>query len=228
MMSSYKLFSRLSNACEFEWKNFVEHAFVRGLQNGTLSQDAFKYYLIQDYLFLIQFARAYSLMAYKSKSLDDLRDAMESVRVITEEEMSLHIEYCKSWGISKKEIEATPEHENNIAYTRYVLECGVAGDILDLSIALLPCMWGYAEIAKRIDQSDRTCRSGNPYTSWIKMYASNDYQSNALLGLKKLDRLFIDRGGEGRIDELNDIFRNATQLETKFWQMSLDFSNNEI
>jgi thiaminase len=35
------------------WLAHTQHKFVSGLADGTLPVEAFKYYLIQDYLFLV-------------------------------------------------------------------------------------------------------------------------------------------------------------------------------
>lgn len=220
-MSANTLFSRLRDACKDDWLAYVEHPFVQGIQDGTLPETAFRHYLVQDYLFLIHFARAYSLAAYKAENLADLRAAGDAVRVITEVEMGLHVEYCKDWGITEAEMQAAPEAEENMAYTRYVLERGMAGDLLDLNVALLPCMWGYAEIGARLDTSPDTRRDGNPYLPWIEMYASEDYQEGAKGGLEMLDRLYAERAGEGRMASLMQTFRQASRLEARFWQMGL-------
>ncbi len=221
-MTDNTLFARLRDACAEDWKGYVEHPFVLGIQDGTLPEECFKHYLIQDYLFLIHFSRAYALAAYKAHSLEDLRYAAEGIRVITEVEMGLHVEYCKGWGISEEEMQAAPEAEDNMAYTRYVLERGMAGDLLDLHVALLPCMYGYAEIGERLYNDPATKRDGNPYLPWIEMYASEDYIEGAKAGLANLDRLYAERAGEGRMAHLEQTFRQATRLETRFWQMGLD------
>ena len=51
-------------------------------------------------------------------------------------EMQLHIDLCDEYGISKTDLERTDEQNENIAYTRYVLELGYSGDFLDLLSAL--------------------------------------------------------------------------------------------
>ncbi len=48
-----------------DWLAYVDHEFVRGLADGSLPEPSFRHYLVQDYLFLIHFARAYALAAYK-------------------------------------------------------------------------------------------------------------------------------------------------------------------
>lgn len=221
-MNGQSLFSRLRENARDDWNAYVEHPFIQGLQDGSLPASAFRHYLVQDYLFLIHFARAHALAGYKAERLDDIRAATEAVRVITEIEMGLHIEYCKSWGLDEEKLLTTPEAPENMAYTRFVLECGHAGDLLDLHVALLPCMWGYAEIGERLANDPATKRGGNPYLPWIGMYSSADYLKGARASLAMLDRLYDERAGEGRMASLVRTFRQATRLETRFWQMGLD------
>lgn len=221
-MSHSNLFDRLCAAHADDWNAYVEHDFVKGLQDGTLPEAAFRHYLIQDYLFLIQFARAYALAAYKSETLEDIRIAANAVHTIADVEMGLHLEYCAGWGLSEAEIISAPEAEENMAYTRFVLERGHAGDLLDLYVALLPCMWGYAEIGTRLADDPATKRDGNPYLPWIEMYSSDEYVSGATESLQRLDRLFDERAGEGRLPSLQKTFSQACRLEAGFWQMGLN------
>ena len=221
-MSNNTLFSRLRDAAADDWRAYVEHPFVQGIQDGSLPEAAFRHYLIQDYIFLLHFARAYALAGYKAETLEDLRTAADTVRVITEVEMDLHVEYCKGWGIAEAEITQAPEAEENMAYTRFVLERGHSGDLLDLHVALLPCMWGYAEIGERLANDPATRRDGNPYAPWIEMYSSEAYVAGARAGLAQLDRLYAERAGEGRMPSLIRTFSQAARLEAGFWQMGLD------
>ena len=92
------LFRRLKDANGADWRDYTEHAFVRQLADGSLPEAAFRRYLVQDYLFLIHFARAYALAAYKSDTLADIRLASASLSNIAEREMSLHVTFCKGWG----------------------------------------------------------------------------------------------------------------------------------
>ena len=68
-------FERLKTAASAEWRAYTEHPFTEGLADGSLPEAAFRHYLVQDYLFLIEFARAYALAVYKSPSLADMREA---------------------------------------------------------------------------------------------------------------------------------------------------------
>ena len=216
------LFRKLTEANAQDWRAYTQHDFVRRLADGSLPETAFRHYLTQDYLFLIQFARAYALAAYKSDTLADIRQASASLSNIAEREMSLHVGFCKGWGLSEAQMQATPEARETMAYTRYVLERGMAGDLLDLHVALSPCLIGYAEIAKAIG----TVASNNPYRAWVEAYASEDYQAVAAREVAALDSLMERRGGPGRFTNLSTTFGAATRLEADFWQMGLAAAGN--
>ncbi|CAG0911026.1 unnamed protein product, partial [Cyprideis torosa] len=88
-------------------------------------------------------------------------------------EMDLHVRMCDRWGLAAVDLERVPEKTQTIAYTRFVLDAGNAGDLLDLYVALAPCMIGYGEIGARLapEQGD-----DNPYAEWI-----NDYDDTGAL-----------------------------------------------
>jgi len=108
-----------------------------------------------------------------------------------------------------------------IAYTRFVLDRGLAGDRLDLEVALAPCIIGYAVIAAERIGDPGTRLEGNRYREWLEMYAGSDYQSLAGEAETALDEQFARRGGEGRFRSLAAGFATAARLEADFWQMGL-------
>ena len=217
--NSATLFHRLRADSAADWSAYTDHAFVRGLADGSLPEAAFRHYLGQDYLFLIQFARAYGLAAYKADDLEDIRAAAAAVSAIVDVEMGLHVTYCAGWGLTEAEMAALPEDTATMAYTRYVLERGQAGDLLDLHVALAPCVIGYGEIGRRLAGP---ATRDNPYAAWIDMYAGDAYQEVVAAAVAQLDRLSERRGGEARYASLLKTFQQATRLEADFWQMGLD------
>jgi thiaminase (transcriptional activator TenA) len=212
------LFARLRAACAEEWQAYTQHRFVREIGTGRLPERCFRHYLGQDYLFLIHFARAYALAVVKADSLDDMRRAARAMSGILDVEMGLHVSFCEGWGLSLAEMEALPEAPETMAYTRYVLERGMAGDVLDLHVALAPCVVGYAEIGAAL--AGRAV-DANPYARWIRAYADEDYQAVAREAIAHLDRLSVRRGGESRFADLARTFAEATRLEAAFWDMGM-------
>ena len=215
------LFGRLRAAAGQDWSSYVEHPFVLQLGLGTLPDACFRRFLVQDYLFLTHFARAYGLSVYKSGTLPDIRIAAAGLEAILHE-IPLHVSYCGGWGLDEAMMTETPEAAETITYTRFVLDVGLSGDSLDLAAALLPCIAGYAEIGQRLLASPDTILAGNPYGAWIEAYDSEDYKASVGAAIDRLDELWLRRGGENRFDELSRIFSMATRLEADFWQMGLD------
>jgi thiaminase/transcriptional activator TenA len=215
------LFQRLRTARAADWHAYTWHPFVQGLADGTLPAAAFRRYLVQDYLFLVQFTRAYALAAYKAESLAAFRDKAGAISALLHE-MTMHLSYCAEWGLSEEQVLAEPEAAETVAYTRWVLDRGIAGDILDLEVALAPCTIGYGEIALAIEASPTRRRTGNPYESWISMYAGEEYQALARASAARLDALGESHGGAARFAGLAADFAKAARLEAAFWQMGLD------
>lgn len=215
------LFDRLRQAAAPEWEGYVDHAFVQRLGDGTLPEAAFRAYLVQDYLFLVQFARAYALSAYKSRTIADLRYAQGALTAILDE-TELHVRLCARWGLSAEDIVAGPEHRATIAYTRFVLDRGAAGDLLELHVALAPCVVGYAEIGRALASRGTTLARDHPYREWIAEYAGEPYQEVAAAARRHLDGLAAVLMPERRFADLAAVFAAASRLEADFWQMGLE------
>jgi thiaminase/transcriptional activator TenA len=216
------LFDRLKSDASEAWQSYIRHAFVEGLGDGSLPEGAFRTYLVQDYLFLIQFARAYALAVTKSATLSDMKRASAGLSAILDVEMGLHVKLSAGWGLSPADLEGTPEETETIAYTRFVLDAGHSGDLLDLMTTLAPCMIGYAEIGKRLAARPGALGDQNPYAVWIREYASSEYQEVAEAAREHLDALAESALTDKRYPALLKLFERATLLETDFWQMGLD------
>jgi thiaminase/transcriptional activator TenA len=212
-------FERLKTAVPMEWQRYTEHPFTNAMADGSLPEAAFRHYLIQDYLFLIEFARAYALSVYKAPTLADMREGAAGLSAILDVEMDLHVKLCAGWGLSHRQLEQAPAALETLAYTRYVLDTGMRGDLLALKVALAPCVIGYAEIATRLAAYPNAQAIKNPYHAWIAEYAGDAYQKVATAARAHLDRLAERYATPARERELIGIFKEATQLEADFWEM---------
>ena len=204
------------------WKAYSLHQFVRGLGDGTLPHDAFLHYLKQDYIFLIHFSRAWALAITKADTVEEMRLAAGTVNGLINEEIKLHIKNCTEAGIDEGTLLATQERQENLAYTRYVLDAGHSGDLLDLLAALAPCVMGYGEIGSHLAAT----KSSDVYAEWINTYASPEYQQvckdvGVLIDGAVARRLGANPMTSPRWTVLQARFAMATQLEVSFWEMGL-------
>ena len=190
------LFDQLKRACVDEWNAYCHHDFVNEIGEGTLPIESFRYYLEQDYIFLIHFSRAWALAVYKSSSVAEMQWATEILHSTINTEMSLHVGFSERFGVSQEQLENTKEAQANLAYTRFVLDKGLAGDLLDLYVALMPCVVGYAEIGNRLSLEYDSVLADNPYREWIEMYSSEEYQTLAIKSISVLERICRERGGD--------------------------------
>src|ERR1700739_3560861 len=142
------LFPRLVAAADEPWRAYTRHQFVLLLASGDLPEACFRRYLVQDYLFLIHFARAWGLAIYKSDTLPEMRRAQRLVAATLDVEIGLHIDYCRGWGLSEAAIAVEPEAPATIAYTRFVLDRGLAGERLDLQVAGRPRIVGSGRVGE--------------------------------------------------------------------------------
>lgn len=218
-----KTFGAWRSAAGQTWTDYVDHPFVRQLGDGSLPRQSFLHYLVQDYVFLIHFSRAWALAVVKSESLEEMKTAAGTVDGLVNHEMQLHVQICKEAGISEEQLYSAEEAFENLAYTRYVMDAGLSGDFLDMMAALAPCVFGYGEIGNTLKQS---AAADTPYQDWIDTYSGFEYQEVCTSVGGMIDNAVAARLGDApennpRWAKLCERFRMATQLEVGFWDMGL-------
>lgn len=224
-MTEYgRAFGHLRDGAGGVWGDYTRHAFVRGLGDGTLPRAAFVHYLVQDYVFLVHFSRAWALGVFKAETLGEMRTCSATVDALVNHEMALHIQVCATEGIPEEALFSAVEEVENLAYTRYVVDAGLSGDFLDLMAALAPCVMGYGEIGSVLAGSDAAAHS--PYKGWIDTYAGDEYQQICREVGTMLDAACTRRLGDAfdtapRWPTLQARFNTATALEVGFWDMGL-------
>ena len=218
-----KTFALWREGASGAWDGYTRHAFVDGLRDGTLPRTAFLHYLIQDYVFLVHFSRAWSLAVVKSETQSEMKVCAGTVNALVNHEMSLHVKTCAAEGIDEEMLFNAAEAVENLAYTRYVLDAGIQGDFLDMMAALSPCVIGYGEIGLRLAHEKA---SDTPYSEWIATYADPEYQAVCANVGEMIDGAVARRVGDlacsPRAAVLQNRFTIATTLEIGFWQMGLN------
>jgi len=127
------------------WEAILDHPMVRELGQGTLDEAPFRYWVRQDYVYLIEYSRLFALGASKASTLDHMgtfADLLESTVTV---EMDLHRSYAEEFGIGEAELEATTPSPTTRAYTDFLVRTAALGTFGDTVAALLPCMWGFNE-----------------------------------------------------------------------------------
>jgi thiaminase/transcriptional activator TenA len=197
------------------WDAQLAHPFVRGIGDGSLPEDRFRFYVRQDYLFLIDYGRLLALGAARAPRLEWMRRFAALAQSVLETEMDLHREFAAGWGITAEQLESERTAPATDAYCDFLLRTAALGDFAELVAALLPCMWGYAEIGQRLAAAGPPAHSG--YAGWIAMYASEEFAELAAWCRELTDAAAADAAGPGR-DRMHAAFRASSEHELAFWE----------
>lgn len=219
MNTTYMLLS----AAEDIWAAYSEHPFVLGIQNGTLEQEKFRYYIIQDYLYLEEYAKVFALGIAKAQSPETLQLFSKYVTLLTEGEMDIHRGYMGRFAVSREELESTPRALDNLSYTSYMLRVAYEAGEAEILTAILACAYSYEVIAKKIVERRPSALENPLYGDWIKGYTDSHYSEANVQLLEMTDRL-TQHYTEQQRRYLKDIFLACSRYELAFWEMAWNMS----
>ena len=197
------------------WDKEKAHPFVTGIGDGTLPLDNFRYYMRQDYVFLIEFCRAISLAVAKARTLEDMGWFAQMIHETLNMEMALHVSFCADFDITEEELLATKPSPTTWAYTRHMINTAHQGTVGETAAVILPCSWGYAEIGQAL-YAQGTPKDQPLYTRWIETYNSQEFADIA-----DWLRGFVDKhaetAGTSEMEAMERAFRISSQYEYMFW-----------
>lgn len=209
---------RLYQAARPIWDRCLAHPFVTGIGDGTLPVEKFRYFMLQDYLYLFDYARVFALGVVKSRDPALMRTFARSVESVLNGEMDTHRAYMARLDISEDQVLAVRPALDNLSYTHYMLSTADRGGPREVTAAILACSWSYAEIGAAL--AARPGAAEHPfYGQWIRDYASEDYQAANRALIELMDRLAAG-AGEGELNGLEEIFVNCSRYELAFWDMA--------
>jgi thiaminase/transcriptional activator TenA len=207
----------LRRAADAVWHAQHEHPFVRGIGDGTLDPNKFRRYVRQDYLFLIEYARLLALACARAPRLAEMTRFAELANAILNTEMDLHRSYAGEWGIRAEELDEELMAPTTRAYTDFLLRTAALGDFAELVAALLPCMWGYSELGRRLAETGRPREER--YARWIDMYAGDEFGELTEWCRELTDSVAREVSGERR-ERMRTAFVESSRYELAFWEMA--------
>ena len=200
------------------WEACLKHPFVTGIGDGTLAVERFQYFMLQDYLYLFDYARVFALGVVKARDPELMRTFASNVDAILGGEMKIHRAYMKRLGISEEQVFAVKPALDNLSYTNYMLSIAGSGTPMEIVAAILACSWSYAEIGQALASVPGAAE--HPfYGEWIQGYASEEYAATNHALIELMDSLAAN-ATEDQIAYLTEIFVNCSRYELGFWDMS--------
>jgi thiaminase/transcriptional activator TenA len=193
----------------------LRHPFLTGLTDGSLPAESFRFYAVQDALYLRDFARSLALTAARAPRDEWIIMFNEHAAGALKVERELHEGFFKDWGLTMDAVAATPLAPTNLAYTSYLLAVAHAGPFHEAVAAVLPCYWIYWEVGKELER--RGSRDAL-YARWIGTYASAEFGGVVEAVLECADTLAADLGPAERAT-MSRHFTTTSRYEWMFWDM---------
>ena len=213
-----KLTDRLYAEVAEIWNGYLEQPFVKELGEGALREDRFRFYMVQDYLYLLEYAKVFALGVVKAEDERLMRRFACMVHDTLDGEMDVHKIYMKRLGITEEEIASTKSALTNQSYTSYMLDIAFKGDILDILVAVLSCAWSYQMIGEHHKKIPGALQ--HPlYGEWVGGYSSEEYARSVVDIMDAVD----EYGGDISLKKelyLKEVMRKCSQYERDFWEMA--------
>lgn len=212
--------TRLHDAAASVWEACLRHPFVTGIGDGTLDMEKFRYFMLQDYLYLFDYARVFALGVVKARDPELMRVFAANVDAILGGEMKIHRAYMKRLDITEEQVFSIKPALANLSYTNYMLSVAQTGGPVEIVASILACSWSYAEIGQALAAIPGAAE--HPfYGEWIRGYASEEYAATNQALIELMDSLAAD-AGEEQLAYLTDVFVNCSRYELGFWDMAWD------
>lgn len=209
-MTAKQAFTKeLWSAAADRYESILEHPFIQELQDGSLSEEVFSFYIGQDALYLKEFGKALSLLGARSESSQDLLEFARFAEGGIVVEQQLHKDFIERLGVDVPP-EPSPTCRN---YTSFLLSTCALKDRAEGMAAVLPCFWIYREVGKHVHER---ASDANPYQDWIDTYVSEEFDEI----VEKALRIANDWGAEASPElreRMKHAFVQGTRFEWMFW-----------
>ena len=196
------------------YQEILDHSFLTGLSEGTLRQEAFSFYMIQDAHYLREFARALSITASKAPREEWAtllnRHAVDTLVY----EKTLHESVFGEYGISTEQVAHADPAPAAFAYTNFLVVTAYSRPFAESLAALLPCYWIYWEVGKELKKKG----SKDPlYQRWIDAYSSEEY-GDSVKAILEIVNQSSGSASRDEIQKMKEHFRRSARYEWMFWE----------
>lgn len=210
--------NQLRKKAQAIWDAQIKHPFVIGLGGGTLPEKKFKYYILQDGLFLGDLARVFAAGALKAPDADSALWFSKLVEETIVVEQGLHERYRKRWKMTPQQMAAVPMAPTNYAYTRHMLKVAQSGSVAEITVVALPCAWIYYVVGQHLLKNGQP-RVDHPYRDWLMMYGAPEFAEVQKQMRAKADA-WVKDAGTAEKKRMEEAFIISSRYEWMFWEMA--------
>jgi thiaminase/transcriptional activator TenA len=199
--------------------------FLRELGEGSLSKEVFQHYIIQDAIYLGEFARVLAIISAKAPDPDIQLQFASNARDAIQVERGLHESFFTEFGIMAEVALSTEPSPTCLSYTNFLTATAYQDSFPVIVSAVLPCFWIYSEVGKYIKNS--VSLDANPYQTWIDTYGDADFEMSVEGVINVVDRAAEKVSARER-EAMNRAFYRASQFEWMFWNSSYQLEQWQV
>lgn len=200
------------------WEACLQGDFLQGLAKGTLPEDSFKGYIVEDSLYLREYSKVFAWGIINSKNMAEICNYYAMLAFVNEGEGSTRQYYLKRYGLTDEQIQNLSLRAENKAYIETMMEAAKEGKAAECMMATLPCMlsyqWLFKELLKQYPQVKETA-----YGRFVSDYESEEYRKVCERWTEFAEEVCIHLSEDEKLKCIN-IFRACSEHELHFWKMS--------
>ncbi len=201
------------------WQECLDSEFLTKLENGTLDEACFKGYIVEDSLYLREYAKVFAWGMTRAKTMDTVRNYYSLLSFVNEGEGATRLYYLKRYGLTDAQIQTLPLRPENQAYTACMVEAARNGEgEAECMMACLPCMLSYGWIFQKLVERSPAVKD-TPYWPLVRDYAGPGYEEACRAWAAYTERVCIGLTPE-REARCRAIFKACSEHELHFWEMS--------
>ena len=200
------------------WQKCLETRFLQALGAGTLEEDCFLGYIVDDSLYLREYAKVFAWGMTRAADMETLRVYYSFLSFVNEEEGATRLHYLRHYGLTDEAIQPLPLRPENRAYTQHMIRAAKEGGAAECMMAVLPCMLSYAWIFRRLLQ-DYPGVLDTVYGDLVRDYAGDGYDDACREWVDFADKVCAPLSPEEK-ERCMAIFRQSSLDELNFWRMS--------
>ena len=185
--------------------------FNTELALGSLSRERFQAYIVQDALYLEEYARVLAMAAARAAGRESLQVFAQSALGVVTVERALHEQYFKEFGIDPARIADAEPSPDCLGYTSFLVATAYNKPWEVLVAALLPCFWIYWDVGCAIA---RQAHPANPYRAWIDTYVDAGFGEAVTAVIAIVDQAAATSPLQG---SMMSAFVRSAQYEWLFW-----------
>ena len=201
------------------WRSCMETPFLRGVADGTLDEECFKGYIVDDSLYLREYSKVFAWGILHSSDMEEIRNYYTLLAFVNEAEDSTRRYYLKRYGLKDEEIQPLPLRPENRAYVDCMINAAKNGEgEAECIMACLPCMLSYGWIfQKMLDRSPAV--QDTLYGPLVQDYAGPGYADACRAWAAYAEKVCTGLSPE-RAARCRAIFHDCSVHELHFWEMS--------